>query len=515
MWQRFISWVIVFIWAATVCAQYNEMHFYKTSDGMTGNELVIPPAAGISQQIWTAVIGNKINILSNGFFKILGLQDGLVDEDIDLIQFDKFGNAWLTHYDIGVSVFHRQKLQSFYVGKEIKAGESVLGMFHWQGQPCIFTNHGLVYPCNDSFTILKSPFKIDFLKKEEVILNILESDKANLHYLWVRNSITNSTTIIYQNGQQQERITYPPITVQSLKIINGKYLLAIASNTNQCWVYQDKIWKKIDFPIEKSILWHKMNIQLLKSANQECFFAFKNLEKPQEYDIFELTKDLKFENKCHLLCPYMLNGVCKDKQNLLWFATGNGLLKVYPSFVNYNATKYPTLGDLHVVMEDNQGNPFFGSYKQGFSYLNQGQFRKISKFQRVLPANLLLNDGCRLFSVEDTTGIVYNKGDYWEVVSIKPYNPVGYYLLKLSGNRIGFGTAGHGLAVSSGSTLTALKKDWKFLNAAKGYPFGNVLSAVEDNFGRIWMGKLNHGIAVYLPLLDTVLSWKVNKKFWY
>jgi sensor histidine kinase YesM len=472
-------------------AQCNEFAVYTMQNGLSGNEMHSFPVLDQKQNLWVSINSNKINVLNNGHFvKSYGRDDGLIADHVDKIVANQNGRILCLSGGKGVSIFDKQNWYSFTVTAPFAA--------EWQRQPALFDEQGAVYLYDTVKQVLKTPFQLPFIPKGTFLTQVLKSTEIDVLYFFVNQG--NTDWIVHWQQGKLDTIKLPSKQAH-WKLIEGN-LVGYMPHLNQVWVLENKKWIKQTIPFTADVL---------QSSDNQLFIKQKINDKFST--VYEWIPTSFFKKQFTIQYSSEIKGIAKDPNGLFWVTTSSGLLKVYPNLVHYKVENYPILDELQAICGDRRHNIWFGSYSKGFSFLSaldDYSIQPVDKsipFKRVMPSNLVLKDGRMLYSIEDKNGILATDGVQWKMY---PPNMVGFYFSRLKDGRILWGTAGQGLAISEGTDANALSSKWRFFDAKKGYPFGNVLTATEDTYGRIWMGRLNHGLAVYLPQKDTILSWKVT-----
>jgi sensor histidine kinase YesM/ligand-binding sensor domain-containing protein len=496
-----VLWIIGCLYHLPVCkAQCNEFTIYTTQSGLSGNEMYTFPVMDKAQQLWMCINSNKVNVLRDGrVVKTWGQADGFIDDHIVQIHCDKQGRVWCVNGDKGISVVEKGVVRNFKIGETLTEKEGIVGIGDWLGKACVFAPNGAFYTYNGT-KLLKSDSKLPFVTAQTTLWKILQGNNADEIYFFLKNPEKNYL-LRWKADKRVDSIDLP--TPNAIwKWIHGNvvgYLPAksqILTLVNQQWLTN---------PVSKKV-------EVLSSDDNQLFFKAKIDDVITT--VYEWSAAAALKKQFSVRYNYELKGVTQDKSGLFWVSTTNGLLRIFPNMFHYNASDHRVLDEVQSICGDKQHKIWFGSYSKGFSFLSPTDDYtiqtdvKTNRYKKVMPSNMLLRDGRMLFFIENERGILASDGSNWQ---LHPFPTTGFYFSQSRDGRLLLGTV-NGLAIGQGTQEGALASNWRFLGEQKGYPFTNVLTVTEDWYGRIWMGRLNHGFAVYLPERDTILNWSVTSK---
>ena len=231
--------------------------------------------------------------------------------------------------------------------------------------------------------------------------------------------------------------------------------------------------------------------------------------------IFEMNEDFKVLNSVIIPSRSIFRGIEKDLAGNFWVSTVDGQFKVIPNFFNlYSREIDGMIADLHSIVEQPNGNIWFGSYSEGVTMFDGKKLYKHPKgtnpIWHIMPGSFF-HDGQILINVEnENAGVVAFDGKKWSHY-LKDASAF-FYITKLSDGRLALGGGGkRGLAIQKdvGNRFQD-STDFHWIRAAKGMNLVNVLSVAEDGLGHIWMGRSSQGLAVYDPHLDTAFTWLIQ-----
>lgn len=200
----------------------------------------------------------------------------------------------------------------------------------------------------------------------------------------------------------------------------------------------------------------------------------------------------------------------QDKQGRWWYATANGMVRTDPAIRIFQDQDPNMVTGLHAIGEDTSGRVWMGGYtgQGGFSRWDGHQLSHYSpgiEDARVLPGSYTHPDGYQYFFTAGK-GLLALSDDQASIITAPDGEPLhGYYFLPLSTGDIGMGLVKRGLGIArlNRGTLTHFRS----IGKEKGLELTNVQTLSEDHRARIWMGRLNQGIALYDPARDTAITW--------
>jgi len=197
-----------------------------------------------------------------------------------------------------------------------------------------------------------------------------------------------------------------------------------------------------------------------------------------------------------------------------WVATRNGLLRVFPAFMDCLADdRSLAISDLHAICEDVHGNIWLGSYSFGFSYFDGEKIHPgpdfLKPFFSILPGARRSKDGKMQFWVERTRNLSSFRGmigfDGATPPDLLYPDTMGYYFHEAYDGQIGHGLTWYGLGITD--PKSPCPGCMKVLGTDKGHRLVNVVTTVKDRYGRWWMGRTGAGLGYYDPGRDTIYSW--------
>lgn len=173
----------------------------------------------------------------------------------------------------------------------------------------------------------------------------------------------------------------------------------------------------------------------------------------------------------------------QDKKGNIWFASWEGIVR-YDGNSIVNMTSDVSASRFFSVLEDYQGNFWFGSIGSGVYYYNGVSFRNYTTNEGLANDNVLYvyedKSGRVWFATQG--GVSFYDGKTFHNFTTTdglPHNDTTSIIEDRYG-KIWVGTS-EGVGIYDGKTFT------NFMNN-EGLPFNNVRSIIEDMNGHIWLG---------------------------
>ena len=276
-----------------------------------------------------------------------------------------------------------------------------------------------------------------------------------------------------------------------------------------------KNWKKLEIPVANEI----------NNFNNSCLNKDGLLVSGQ---LDRFTSEIVEFNECYpkgiryvFKNSNSINDEEKDEDGNFWLSTRAGLIKVFPAFNDFLPSLDPgMISDLHSINEDKNGHFWFGSYTQNLVEFDGKSFKPFDTdyvFQ-FMPGKVKTKEGNMLFctyksNIKNKKRVNPNHG-IWEFDGEKfsefILNKIWvYFLHQTPKGKLGAGLQNKGLAIREDPDCRG-DSCWQFIGPEKGFKLGNVLTTLEDKFGRWWMGRPSTGIAVYEK--DTVYNFLINEE---
>ena len=208
---------------------------------------------------------------------------------------------------------------------------------------------------------------------------------------------------------------------------------------------------------------------------------------------------------------YSKSATTRDKNGDWWYSTSSSLVRVSEALLTFDESNPEMVSGLHTIAEDEQGHIWFGGYggTGGFSVFDGKTLQKkyfTDGAMRIMPGAMRSKSGTLYFLSEYEGGLLsIRNGQLKTARQLKLGNLIGYYAIQISDGRIalGLGSKGLGLATETNGLPTSVR----IIGKEKGLRLDNVLTITEDRAGRLWMGRISQGIALYDPVRDTAVTW--------
>ncbi len=222
--------------------------------------------------------------------------------------------------------------------------------------------------------------------------------------------------------------------------------------------------------------------------------------------------------KPEILIPYLPDeGIFSATQDLAgnwWLSTNRGIMYIKPDLLTFDAEQPAMVSGLFSIGEDATGNIWMGGHEGagGFSVFDGYQLRYENFGQqslKILPGSILGPSGHLFFSTASTPrrilSIKSGRANFQEY-SKDGINLSAFYFTSLRNGDIAIGSVNLGLVLTEDSSgrLT----NFRVIDEDKKLETNDVGTVAEDLAGRLWLGRLPAGLALYDPQKDTVVNWK-------
>ncbi len=217
---------------------------------------------------------------------------------------------------------------------------------------------------------------------------------------------------------------------------------------------------------------------------------------------------------------YYLPKVCtKDAAGNYWVGTESNVQKIlaYQYFIPVTADNY--MNETWSLTQAKNGNLWMASYGSGLRVFDGHSLKKpptgFSSFDQALFDDMAIqcDDGSMLFNLESNTtddknilssGIVRVKGRKWEFI---PSDRPGMFFGRDRKGRLMRGTFVTGLIVYKDDTDLSPNNLYLQIDTTKGLAAGNVMSSIQDRYGRYWMGRGSQGLSMYDLSKNKTINW--------
>ncbi len=494
-------------------AQYHATVTYSTRDGMLSSELssVFVDSKGY---VWTSS-ASGLSRFDGQSFRNFTVEDGLALNNVYSIREDAQGRIWCNHgessYNSFFSVIEGERARPIpfteRYGFEATLEYNPYDKELWavsRGAQGIW-----VYdPARDTF-------QLKYQNEEGTIYFFYSADPFRNRLLTIRNNPPSSRALVdlkkLENGKWEYIVDAPIYNINLLYAFGlpAGGILAVTLKGEWIQYHAESGWTPF-IPENKQP-------DSFDFFDQPGIVQVKPTGRPSVWELIDISAryplGLKFLFFSNHPITAGLETAKRAPDGTYWIASRNGLIHLFPAFVDCPIRENTWfLSDLHAIAEARDGRVWFGSYTYGFSLFDGKEVRQgpdfTAPYQKVLPGTLLDEKGDMMFWLEgdssrSVNGLLRLDGESKADWIIR--DTLGFFLTRAYDGQIGYGLAGHGLAISTPTPDCPGCK--KILGPEKGMKLLNVITAVKDRFGRWWMGRPSAGLACYDPVLDTVFSY--------
>ncbi len=210
-----------------------------------------------------------------------------------------------------------------------------------------------------------------------------------------------------------------------------------------------------------------------------------------------VVNDMQYLDVDQGMASSYIRSILEDSQGNIWFGSYGGGVSKYDgaSFTHYTEQEGLSNNDVRFILEDKAGNIWFATYGGGVCCYNGTSFIHFTEKQGFTSdftyAMMEDNHGNIWFGTDDG-GVSKYDGSYITHYTIKEglSNNTVWSMLQDTDGNIWFGTFDGGLTKFDGTAFTHYtQKD--------GLPSNVVVSMMEDRKGNLWFGTDGDGLAVY------------------
>lgn len=462
--------------------------------------------------LWIGSFGSDGVARFNGhYFKYWTSQQGLFSGHVAIQTEDEKGNIWVAKSSDDTSkgevacLFTDGKAELYHCPTSMVFYDSIEGInvFHRLGWLSILN------PDRKGFS------KRAIFNKPDTILNIWQDPFRPRFFI----QTAQSGLSIFENRQFKSAVI-PPLPNNIMPF----YLNSTANGTifafTQKGIY---ILKSNQWTMQQD--WASLNIDFSKTSRRKPIFSYKK----GKLLIHNLTSDrfineiLEFDNQLHLsqtiryrYPSLVASDLVKDPAGNFWIASFSGLFKVYPNFFNLTPFDNNMISSLHSIVGDPKGRIWFGSYAEGVSVFDGKTIKNAPqsefKNQNMLPGSLCDAQGNMYLTLEGKGGIIKFDGD--KNIQRLLEGTAGFYLSESKKKNLFFGTTNGLVIIKNRNKLTSKDtNNYEVINEKQGLKIQYVLTTVEDEKGRIWIGG-GRSLAVYDTLIRKTTNFirQDNKK---
>lgn len=298
--------------------------------------------------------------------------------------------------------------------------------------------------------------------------------------------------------------------------VGGSLAGAVMQNDEICW-YTEGTCKPIlpELPsggVGKPVSWIWIKYANAPSHTYSAGLIVQTQDKKSWY-LYELDS---LGSARHLFGPqagdFPRGYVWKDKLQNWWYSLSNGIVRLDENLLTFDETNPDMVNGLHAIGEDVQGNIWMGGYNGigGFAVFDGRELHRrifTNVQMAVMPGTVRSSSGTLYFLSEYQGGLFALRDGSLEAVKVPAGmdNLIGFYACQLQDGKIGLGLLDKGLGLAT--ETNGLISQVKLVGKPKGMLLDNVLTITEDRGGRLWLGRISQGVALYDPALDTAVTW--------
>lgn len=532
---------VTLLFIALSCSQANTQSCgaitYDAKDGLAATNYmgIFQDSKGI---LWLGSYGSGVSRFDGKRWENWTTAMGMQSNTVGNIFEDQEGGLWFNHNDQGVSRWKDGQWQKF----DYHQDSCVKGLL------CFDQSQKMVYIIENGWygKFSTRVYKYDFTSRKflgngkSVLPENLASHYAGFEIMkgekenewWVNAS--NSTVFHYYhvlNGQAQQLPALPgsyedyPRPVYATAALSPETGDAIVQNANGIYILKNKQWQAMAVPTLPRYTIGNITPKLeftgcshdpeSKSLFSVWYLDDNSHEKRYllaEYDDSDLRlrTTLIFSNLFWDLGTG--RQIRKDRAGTIWATTAGNVLRLFPDqlYLPVSAPGMPS--QAWGVAQTGDGNIWFSSYDIGLAcfdglYLRPSPtaLKNITKFN---DGSLTDNNGHVYFNTAtQEDGILKFDGkNHWSFLA-GGKNVQGFYLNRDNNGRILWGTSALGLWILPEGKTGKDTTDWLKIDRSKGLLLDNVLTTLQDQNGRYWMGRTSQGVAMYDLNTKQVQNW--------
>ena len=515
-----LFWPIDYVWS-----QGNTVISYDQEDGLCGQNQ-ISCFVDRSGRVWSVSYrGGIVSYFDGVRWKCLDSRNGILPFGVQKIFQDKEDNIWLINYERGMTMISKQEIITFKFGTETLPGS--YDYYLYQGIPYLLNRENFkVYIFNHDRKNFIYNKKISeqnrvltgkslFMKSFDSYDNIFLYSSAN----YIHGSLLFKC-YKYKNGELAEinLNTYPYRThcnnnfkyTGNLFSIGNREVTLIKSDKTQLILkatFRNIVKNEIQLEIKG------ISIYNFNTTNNELIIIYE-LAEGHRYLLAEYAMDSgKLISSLIYYSDYNPHDVCKDKANTYWVTTEANIQRILPYQFHLSPTDDNFPSQTWSIIQAHNGDMWMSSYGSGLARFDGN---RIYPQPKSFPSNARFDD----VSIYDNGQMIFNREaiqanriDDSLTSGLFVFDGVNPPKLKLNGN-LGFffgrnnksellwGSYRKGLWILPKNKEIDDEKNWIKIDSSKGLLLDNVLTALQDNYGRYWMGKPSLGIAIYDPIAD-------------
>jgi len=514
LWLCFCLFSFTFL-TYNLQGQGNTVISYGQDEGLCGQNYT-SSCFDAKGRFWVASLAGGVSRYDGTNWKCYFTQDGLTHNTSYNIIADKYGYVFVDHNEFGISLFQNDHIVQFQT-RDI--------------DPLVTEGFEMVNISKKIYLVnvrLKRMYKFDEKTAKFVKINNSLLSQINTTKYWLGGAIFfNSIDTLFvlenddigifsiklfvkeskepvQNYKFKNPLIYRTLTSSS------KYRIIFQTNDNLI-LYGKKVteFQPHNLMINGRKITIKVNQLMAINANprSDITTAIWSLTENNEYLITDydissgdIVRWFKFKS------DYRPQAMNKDVAGTYWVLTENNVQRVLPYQLHIPPGSTALKPQSWAAQQARDGNIWFASYQNGFSYYDGWQIHNQPNF---LPKNAYFYDG----SYTDQNGNMYfnwagnmdrkvKQGGILQFNGMHRWHSfnIGTNGLIFSPGKNGellWGTSTKGLWVKPSGKKVEDTASWLKIDSSKSMFLTNIICALEDNMGRYWLGRPSQGMSVY------------------
>ncbi len=540
MRQLYLTLVLASLFCLRANAQACGAVAYDSKEGLAANNYM-----GIFQDskgfLWVGSYASGVSRFDGKRWENWTTVNKMFNNKVMNVFEDKEGGIWFDHNEHGVSRWKDGKMQAFDFRTDTCAKG---GLAFDKKEERVFIIEGVYFP-KPSTGIFEYNFStqkfIDTGKRvvpENITANyevteVWIGEKTDDWWVHAYNGTKRYSDYYHiQNGQPTKLPPLPGSFEDFFRPFYSNAALppdagaAIVRNANGIFILKNNRWLPLLAPaIPRYTPGGKTSPLTYKGCSHDAagnslfvvwYLDDKSTEK--RYLLAEHNaQNLRLQRTMLFSNPFLdVNGlrqILKDAAGTIWVATSGNVLRLFPNQLYLPVTAPGMPSQAWGVAQAGDGNIWLSSYGEGLAGFD-------GLYMKPQPSGLKLNKVYNDGGLTDTQGNIYFNNannpefgilkfdgkNHWDFLASSPSGH-GFFLAYDKKGRIMWGTGGRGLWILPKNKTGKDTLDWLKIDRAKGLLLDNVVTALEDRYGRYWMGRPSQGVAMHDPKTGHVLNW--------
>lgn len=510
---RFILACMAFIpvsWEAM--AQGNTVITYGTDRGVS-SYMASQILTDHKGRLWVASPLKGLSIYDGNRWRGVDVSNGLLFNECRELLEDRFGNMWVNYGKFGCSRIFEGKIFNYELPQRI------VGLYlNDDGTLSLISSEGGTFT-SWSFDYKKSLFN----KKQSLPDNYtLARDVYSHRFYFCPPKKSNLPWQYISNGMVQSAGSLPfPRDAYWISVMPDKLLYLTRDKVN---IYEKGHLKQLqpDYfysPYGPPVKINAQFVTFTPDKKHGRFYVIWSIGRHdyllQEYSLHNATliTTVRYQSN------YVAKVVTKDGAGNYWIGTENTVLKIlsYQYTIPLSADGY--LNSTWAIQQTTQGKFWISGFGSGFATFDGFRISQpppsFDLFNRSYISNSTIrtDDGSMLFNVDQNplarAGIISIKDDKWKFT---PLNSPGIYFGRDRQGRLLHGRFDGALYIFKDGNDISDDNISKVIDKKKGLKLNTIVAAIQDHYGRFWMGRISKGIAMYDPTTDHITHWLIKNK---